>query len=230
MFASWLLLSLVTRAGKPWPAEKAKAWFAQQTWPVGCNFSPSSAINQIEMWQADTFDPATIERELGWAEGLGFNTVRVFLHDLLWQQDSQGFLKRIEQFLAIADKHHIRVVFVLLDAVWDPFPKIGPQREPKPHVHNSGWVQSPGVAILKNPARHDELAPYVKGVVGHFRKDPRILAWDIFNEPDNINRPAYVRFEPENKAELALPLLQKAFAWAREADTDATAYRRCLDR
>src|SRR5262245_44115344 len=86
----------VIRAGEPavkegGPEEKAIAWHKELTWVVGCNFIPSSAINQLEMWQADTFDPDTIDRELGWAEGIGFNTARVFLHDLAWQADPDGF-------------------------------------------------------------------------------------------------------------------------------------------
>ena len=136
----------------PWPLERAAAWAREHPWLVGCNYIPSTAINQLEMWQADTFDPATIDRELGWAEGLGFNSVRVFLHDLLWEQDAPGFLSRMDQFLAIADKHKIGVVFVLFDAVWDPEPKLGKQREPKPGLHNSGWVQSPGARILADRA------------------------------------------------------------------------------
>jgi hypothetical protein len=203
-------------AAARWTVEQANAWYQAEPWPVGCNFIPSTAINQLEMWQADTFDPATIDRELGWAQQLGFNTVRVFLHDLPWREDSDGFAKRIAQFLEIADKHHIRPMFVLFDGVWDPFPKSGPQRAPKPYVHNSGWVQSPGLEILKNPARQDELAAYVKGVVGQFKSDRRVLAWDIFNEPDNPNKPAYSAVEAPDKAVLAMALLQKAFAWARE--------------
>ena len=99
-----------------WPAEKANVWYAENNWLVGCNFTPSSAINQLEMWQADTFDPATIDRELGWAQSLGFTSIRVFLHNLLWQQDNRGFLDRMEQFLAMSDKHHIKVMFVLFDS------------------------------------------------------------------------------------------------------------------
>ncbi len=200
----------------PWSPEKASDWYRDKPWVAGCNFTPSTAINQLEMWQAETFDPATIDRELGWAEQLGFNTVRVFLQNLLWTDDHEGLLKRMDQFLAIADKHHIKVIFVPLDAVWDPFPKAGKQREPAPHVHNSGWVQSPGAEILKDPVRQDELKGYVQGVIGHFKNDQRVLAWDIFNEPDNINQPAYVAYEPTNKPELALVLLKKAFTWARE--------------
>jgi len=184
---------------------------------VGCNFGPSTAINQLEMWQAETFDPETIDRELAWAEALGFTSIRVYLHHLLWQQHARGILNRMEKFLDIAERHNIGVMFVLLDGVWDPFPQLGEQRDPRPHVHNSGWVQSPGVKVLRDPERHDELKGYIKGIVGHFNHDPRVQAWDVFNEPDNINRPAYVSYEPQNKPELALMLLKKAFAWAREA-------------
>jgi hypothetical protein len=205
-----------TAGASRWSVEHAGAWYKAKPWPVGCNFIPSTAINQLEMWQPETFDPATIDRELGWAQQLGFNSVRVFLHNLPWQEDGEGFLKRMGQFLDLAEQHRIGVMFVLFDGCWDPFPKTGPQREPAPHVHNSGWVQSPGLEILKNPARQDELEGYVKGVLGRFKTDRRILAWDIFNEPDNPNRPAYVSTEAPNKPELALVLLRKAFAWARE--------------
>ncbi len=199
-----------------WSEEKANAWYQNHRWLVGCNFSPSTAINQLEMWQADSFDPKTIDRELAWAEQLGFTSVRVFLQNLLWEQDSKGFLNRMDQFLAIAHKHHIGVMFVLFDSCWDPDPKLGKQRDPKPFVHNSGWVQSPGRAYMANPARLDELKAYVQGVVGHFRNDQRIDFWDVYNEPDNLNDPAYIKLEPTNKVDTALLLLQKTFAWARE--------------
>jgi hypothetical protein len=172
------------------------------------------------MWQADSFDLPTIDRELGWAQQIGFNTMRVFLHNLLWQQDSGGLLARMEKFLDVANKHGIRVTFVLLDGVWDPHPVLGKQREPRPHVHNSGWVQAPGVELLNHPARWDsELKPYIEGVIRHFRKDHRVLMWDLFNEPDNSNE-SYARDETKKKERLSLELLQKAFAWAREADPD----------
>ena len=198
-----------------WSKEQANTWWKKMPWLVGSNFIPSTAINQLEMWQADTFDPKTIDRELGWAEGLGFNSVRVFLHHLLWQQDREGFLRRVDQFLNIAEKHHIGVVFVLLDSVWDPFPKLGKQRAPKKGVHNSGWVQSPGLEIFKEPKRHAELKPYIQGFIRHYRTDRRIHAWDLLNEPENTNRGSYGKHEPKNKSKLALALLKKVFAWAR---------------
>ena len=205
-------------AGEKWSIEKASTWYSNQRWPIGCNYIPSSAINQLEMWQAETFDIPTIDRELGWAERLGFNTVRVFLHDLVWKKDQIVFLRRLERFLEVAERHQIKVMFVLFDSCWDPSPALGPQRDPKPGLHNSGWVQSPGLAILKDPAKQDELEGYVKGVLGYFQADDRVLAWDLFNEPDNNNRSSYGKQEPPEKPELALRLLRKTFAWAREVD------------
>src|SRR5436190_708957 len=122
-----------------WPAEKANVWLAQRGWLRGGNYLPSSAINQLEMWQAETWDEATIDRELGYAEALGLNSMRVFLHDLPWQQDAEGFAKRIDRFLALAEKHKISVLFTIFDSCWHPLPKVGTQPAPLPHVHNSGW-------------------------------------------------------------------------------------------
>jgi hypothetical protein len=198
-----------------WSREDANNWYAKQPWLVGCNFITSNAINQLEMFQAATFDTATINRELGWAASIGMNTVRVYLHDLLWSSDSTGFVSRLNQFLAIAHKHNIKPLFVLFDSCWDPFPKTGRQRDPKPHVHNSGWVQSPGLEALRDSTQHPRLEQYVKGVVGAFAKDDRILGWDIWNEPDNPNTSAYGNVELINKPVYVLPLLTKSFQWAR---------------
>lgn len=218
---SWLA-SAELQARDRWTEQQANTWYADRPWLVGCNFSPSTAINQLEMWQADTFDVPTIDRELKWAADLGFNTVRVYLHDLVWKHDSRGYLERAETFLEIADKHGIGVLFVPLDGVWNPRPEYGKQPKPRPHVHNSGWVQSPGAEILGDPQRHDELRPYIVGFIGHFKDDPRIHGWDLFNEPDNPNRNSYgangTGTELPNKAELAEQLLRKVFVWARQAN------------
>lgn len=200
-----------------WSKEKANGWYQEKGWFLGCNYAPSSAVNQLEMWEKETFDPATIARELGWAEELGFNTIRVFLHHLLWEHDAEGLKQRMDQFLTIASRHHLGVMFVIFDGVWNPHPTVG-HRESVPGVHNSGWLQSPGVEILKNVERHAELRPYVEGVIGHFANDSRIHSWDIFNEPDNINPTSYKKYEPENKADLSLSLLKKAFGWARSVN------------
>jgi len=217
-FVSFASPQVFAESGKPWSATRANRWYASQPWLVGSNFIPSTAINELEMWQADTFDLPTIDRELGWAQALGMNTMRVFLHNLLWQEDSAKFLDELDQFLAVADKHHIKITFVLLDSVWDPNPKAGKQRKPRPFVHNSGWVQAPGADLLKNQARWDaELKPYIVGVVRHLANDRRVLMWDVMNEPDNDN-PSYKHEELPDKAARALVLLKKEWGWIRSAN------------
>ena len=214
-----LLAPSIASARDQWTKEQANAWYAGMPWLVGCNYIPSTAINQLEMWQADTFDPATIDRELGWAEGLGFNSVRVFLHHLLWEQDREGFLKRMEQFLddrrPAQDRRDVRPVRR----------RLGSQSQARQAASSQaaraqfGLGPEPGRGDpRRTPSRHDALKGYVQGVIGQFRADRRVHAWDLFNEPDNTNGSSYGKLEPTDKPELSLTLLKKVFAWAREVD------------
>ena len=222
LLESLVFIALLCQVGlaapsQKWSEQKANAWYQRQPWLVGSNYIPATAINELEMWQADTFDPNRIDTELGWASSLGMNTMRVFLHDIVWKTDPEGFKRRIDTFLRICDKHKIKPMFVLFDSCWDPNPAPGKQRAPRPGVHNSGWMQSPGAKALEDPEEYPRLEQYVKGVVGAFARDPRILAWDIWNEPDNTNGSSYGSLEPKHKVELVLALLPQAFAWARAA-------------
>lgn len=210
------LTALPAVAQERWTPEKANDWYAKQPWLVGANYVPSDAINQFEMFQAATFNPAINDRELGLAESIGMNTMRVFLQDQLWQQDPKGFVQRLDAFLNIAAKHHIRPMLVLFDSCWEADPHPGPQHPPIPGVHNSGWVQSPGAHELSDPSYEPKLKEYVVGVVSAFGKDDRVLAWDIWNEPDNMNDNRFG--EAKSKRELVAAMLPKAFAWARSAN------------
>lgn len=211
--------SLVALAQARWTEAHANEWYARQPWLVGANFVPSNAINELEMFQPATWDPQANDRELGWAESIGMNTMRVFLQDQLWESDPKGFTARLNEFLTIADKHHIRPMFVLFDSCWEPTPHLGPQHPPIPGVHNSGWVQSPGAKGLTDPSYEPKLKAYVHGVVGAFAHDKRILAWDVWNEPDNDNGGRF-KEDPKNKAALVTALLPRVFAWAREEHPD----------
>lgn len=216
---AWIAVVLLFATSAPAAArermtkQEAAQWYRAQPWLMGSNYVPSTAINQLEMWQAPTFDPVTIDREFGWAEKLGMNTMRVFLHNLLWEQDAEGFRQRVDQMLAIAAKHHIRVMLVLFDSVWDPDPKSGPQHPPIPGVFMSGWVEGPGAARLADRSQDGKLQAYVEDVVGHFGKDDRVLAWDVWNEPDHNGGGNY-RKTPR-KTELVASLLPRVFEWAR---------------
>ena len=189
-----------------WPANKAQTWYTQQGWLVGANFIPSTAINQLEMWQAETFDTLTISRELGYAEGIGMNTMRVFLHHKAWQEDPDGFKRRVSTFLQIASRHHIKPMLVLFDDCWSPTYTAGTQPTPKPGTHNSGWLQDPGQYFYSEPLLTDTLQHYVTDIISSFRNDKRILLWDLYNECGN-----------NGHLDSSYALLQKVFIWARAA-------------
>jgi hypothetical protein len=210
-------LPLVSADTGRWPADRANAWYASQGWLLGANYVTSNAVNQLEMFQPDTYDPRRIDGELSVAQRIGFNTMRVFLHDQLWAADPAGFSNRLSQFVGIAASHNIKPLFVLFDSCWDPLPKAGPQRAPIKGVHNSGWVQSPGAYRLQDPAYTAVLQNYVTGVVGLFRNDPRVLGWDVWNEPDNPSRD-YRKVENQDKQKLVAAFLPHVFQWARAAN------------
>jgi hypothetical protein len=187
-----------------WSEKKAQAWYKKQGWLVGANFIPSDALNQLEMWQVDSFDPPLIDRELGYAESIGMNCMRVFLHHAAWAQGPKGFKGRMNRYLAIANRHHIKTIFVFFDDCWNDTYHTGKQPLPKPGIHNSGWLQDPGKAYSENPKLTDTLEAYVKDILTRFKSDKRILLWDLYNEPGN-----------NGHDEQSLDLLKKVFAWVR---------------
>jgi len=206
LFILAISLSLSAQ-GQKWTKEKADVWYANHKWMSGANFIPSNAINQLEMWQEATFDPATLDKELGYAQGIGFNTMRVFLHSLAYKADPKGFKKRVDKYLEIANKHGISTMFVFFDDCWSPVGAIGKQPEPKTGIHNSGWLQDPGFPASVDRANDKELEGYVKDILNTFGKDKRILLWDLYNEPGN-----------SGKGVKSAALLKNVFNWAREAN------------
>ena len=207
--------ALAASAPARWTETQANAWYAKQPWYVGANFNPSDAINEMEMWQKETFNPALIDKELGMAESIGMNTMRVFLQDQVWLADPSGMKQRMDQFLVIAAKHHIKPLFVLFDSCWEPNPHLGPQHPPIPGIHNSGWVQSPGLERLFDRSVEPQLKQYVQGVISAFAQDDRILMWDVWNEPNNTNGARWHEAGTK-KVERVNELLPQVFAWARE--------------
>ena len=197
-------------ASKQWPVEQANEWYDARPWPVGCNFLPSSAVNDVEMWDACSFDPDTIDRELGWAEDLGFNSVRVFLQYVVWNEDPAGFLDRLEHFLDITDSHGITTMPILFDDCTHAGYHLhtGPQADPVPGIHNSRWVASPGKDIAADDANWPRLEQYVRDVVGRFARDPRVIVWDLYNEPSNGAGFDHAK------------LLGAAFDWAQDVRPD----------
>ena len=212
VFVSVNLLLTAANAQKQrpvWSKQKANEWYSKKGWLRGSNFIPSTAINQLEMWQKETFDTATINRELGYAEGIGFNVMRVFLHHLAWQIDPAGFKKRVDTYLQISNRHHISTMFVIFDDCWNPVYKAGMQPAPKTGIHNSGWVKDPGKLYYDQPNLTVTLERYVKDMMTSFKHDKRILLWDVYNEPGN-----------EKAGNKSLPLLTSVFKWGRQVNPD----------
>jgi hypothetical protein len=189
-----------------WTEERANNWLVINGWLRGANFIPSTAINQLEMWQSETFDTTTIDRELGWAESIGFNVMRVFLQHKAWLQDKNGFKNRMAIYLTIAAKHDIKSVFVIFDDCWNGTSATGRQPLPKPGIHNSGWLQDPGQKESSDTTYFPVLKEYVQDLLNHFADDDRIVLWDLYNEPGN-----------SDKTDASLNLLEHVFCWARQA-------------
>lgn len=194
---------------KCWSKEQVWEWYQKQPWIAGFNYVPSNSVNSTEMWQEEVFDADLVERELGAAKGLGFNTCRVFLQYLLWKEDREELFRVFDSFLEIADRHGIRVMPILFDdcafAMKEPY--LGKQDDPAPGIHNSCWTPSPGFILSDSEEEHPLLEQYVKEFITRYREDERILMWDLYNEPGNSNRKGKCN-----------RLLTDAFLWARECD------------
>lgn len=193
--------------GQRWSEEKVNAWYAEQEWPVGCVFMPSYAGTPVQLWGADYFDADVCDRELGLAEDLGFNVIRLFLADIVWQTDHDGFMERLEKTLALADKHGMRVLVTFYTnggTIKNPY--VGPQPEPTPGIHNPIWMSSPGRDIVNDPSRWDVIERYQKEVMTKYKDDPRVFAWCLYNEPENT------------RGFNTLPFLREVFKWAREVN------------
>jgi hypothetical protein len=188
-----------------WTSAIANEWYEHQGWLRGCDFIPSTAINQLEMWQAETFDTTTISRELGYAQSIGLNCMRVFLHHLAWQEDPEGYKKRMGQYLSISNGKNIKTIFVFFDDCWNESYHEGAQPLPKPGIHNSGWLRDPGKLFYDDTTLVHVLETYVKDILTTFKNDQRILLWDLYNEPGNSGY--------QNKSMI---LLRLVFQWSRE--------------
>lgn len=203
-----------------WTPERAADWHARTGWLVGFNYLPRTAVNWTELWQADTFDLATIEQELTWAASIGFNALRTNLQFLVWQHDAAGLRDRIDRFLGVAARSRIRVMPCLFDdcAFSGREPYLGPQDGPLPGVHNGGAAASPGRAVVRDRRRWPDLERYVTDVVGHFRDDPRIVVWDLYNEPGNdfVFTRKVVADANDPLWPHGMALAREVFAWARD--------------
>lgn len=169
-----------------WSAEKAREWYDAQQWPVGCCFVPSYAVNQFEMWQEDTFNLPVLDKEFGLCQELGFNLVRIYLHEMLWWDDAEGFKSRIDKVLDLAQAHGLKVTFTFCTNGGSQ-QQLGKQPEPLEGIHGGGrWCCSPSTEMMNNRELWPRFKEYLQDILRTYAHDERILYWCLQNEPENI--------------------------------------------
>lgn len=202
-----------TYCSRRWSIKKATEWYNNlNCWLIGCNYICSNAVNQLEMWQSRSFDLDTIRNEFQLCKSLGFNVLRVYLHDLVWYHENETFVERIDKFLETACSFGLLIIFVLFDDCHRPSPQYGEQPLPIARVHNSGWVHSPGKDIVEEihnksirPKELSRLKSYVQSILSKFSGDNRILMWDLYNEPGQ-----------SQNDDMSNDLLEMVWEWAHE--------------
>ena len=198
---------LTRTVAERWSEEKANEWYASQPWPVGCVYMPSYGGTPVEIWGKEYFKPEVVDSELALAEDLGFNAIRLFLCDVVWQEDPKGFMNRLEETVRLADKHGMRILMTFFTnggTIKNPY--TGPQPQPVPGVHNSVWMSSPGKDVVNNPEKWPIIERYLKQVMKRYRNDPRILAWCLYNEPEHSDGFDTIHF------------IKAVYRWAREVN------------
>ncbi len=165
--------ALSALAAEPAPSRTAPD---DLVWMRGANYVPSYARNDVQIWL--DYDPAVIDRELGYAAKLKLNVVRVFLQVAVYETAPQRFLDNFENLLSLCAKHQIQLMPVLFDSCFDP------QVVDLQNYHDKKWMPSPGFSRLGNQDR-PALERYIQAVVGGHRQDRRIVLWDVMNEPES---------------------------------------------
>lgn len=171
------------------------------------------------MWQRQSFAPHIIARELDWAAQIGINSVRLGLPYIVWQDDANGLLERLDHVLTLLAERSMTAMPYLLDDCefsGQP-PRLGKQPDPVPGLHNSRATGSPGRALVMDQQAWPDIERYVAHVIRTFTDDDRIVAWDVYNEPGNrvIFTLEGAQAYDEALEEQALLLLRRAFDCAR---------------
>lgn len=190
--------------GIQWPKEKAWEWYDANPWYCGVNYIPAYALNYTAMWDKTTFNAKAIDKELALMSETGMNCVRVVLQYAVWEDDAKYFKRVFKKFLALCDKHNLKVMPIFFDdCVFgvNTDPKIGDQGEPLKGWYAWAWSPSPGRSMVYDERTHYKLEKFVKDIMTTFRDDNRIMLWDLYNEPS-----------------ASWTLLRSVFRWAREVN------------
>lgn len=203
-----------------WSKEKANAWYDARPWITGFNFYPSTTINQTEIWQEYDHERVFTDmgKELALAQSLGLNSLRTLFPFELWRVKPEVFFRHVDEFLTLCDSFGITVMPVLFDdcctprAQYQPM-QFGPQPDPEPGYFGGSHVtcfensDEMGYNVTDDPGMEDVMRAYIHQLAEHYRDDPRIIMWNIWNEPGNSGR-----------GSKSLPMMRKVFQFMREED------------
>lgn len=213
---AFLLLSrLLLLLGLSFPAA---SFIDTETW-VGAEYTPSGASNQFWLWWWPKY-AMQVDRELGFArQYLNATVIRVFLHSLMWEENSTTLLNSTEQLLITASSHGIQVGFVLYDDCWGTQgANLTSQCVPTKGVHNGCWKTSPQGNARDSVERY---RPYVEGMVTAYGNDTARVVWiETFNEPNDSNFSMTLRDESYQWAKALSPRVPILALWDDHPFTD----------
>lgn len=181
-----------------WTKEQAWKWYNSRPWIRGCNFMSSDCANRIDQWQEFGFEERfeTTKREIELAESIGYNSFRLILEFEVWDRQHDGFMKRLDRYLAYMYDHGITAMLVLSNdcSVPKAFFKpavMGPQsydlgyhggRKNSPH---QGYENNERWNIRDDPEIAKRYNEFVREIITTYAHDPRVIIWNIINEPGN---------------------------------------------
>lgn len=206
---------------KIWSKAKANDWYANMPWMRGCNYMPPECANRIDMWQSLNFERNLQSMELDFAlmQTIGFNSIRVILEFIVWDQEHDTFMANFERFLALAAKYDIMVMVCFAndcDRLRYNYPpkKLGPQTYDigyhggkKPLEENLSGFPFRYYPELDDPETAERFYAMVREIISRYAADPRICVWDLYNEPGIYG------------FDNSLPHVERIFEEARKVET-----------
>ncbi len=201
-----------------WTKERAWEWYNNRPWIRGCNYMSADCANRIDQWQSYGFEERleTTEKELALMAELGYNSVRLILEFIVWDEEHDSFLERFERYISLCSKYGISCMIVLANDCMRPkgleVNSLGEQKVDWGYhggrkMSQHGKLSGMGHHVLDEPDKAPRYFEMVREIVERYKDDERIIMWNIYNEVGNSHR-----------WQVSMPNLKKIFEIVREID------------
>lgn len=184
-----------------WSKERVWKWYNERPWIRGCNYMSRDCANRIDQWQEHGFEERfeTTCEELKLAAETGFNSIRIIPEFYVWLKEHDGFMQRLERYVAAADKFGISCMVVFGNDCCPPKEEalnrlhLGEQHVDWGYhggrkISQHGRFEGAGYSVLDDPETAEKFYEFVREIVEKYKNDERIIIWDVFNEPGNSRR------------------------------------------